>query len=205
MSRILLLHARLSYHIWQLTTWQSNCGTSKTPLWRRSVQGATICNACGLYSKARNTSRPMTLKKSAATSAALPDHDDAERTSPSAQQAALDMPVNDCNGSCPGGGHCNGTGGAEGCNGCPAYNNRLAKKAQPAAPLKMPAQDIPQESGERAPRSTKADSPTPASPDTISTQGNGGDLSCKNCATTVTPLWRRDESGHTICNACGMS
>lgn len=43
----------------------ANCGTSTTPLWRKDVDGRTICNACGLYYKLHNSHRPVTMRMDA--------------------------------------------------------------------------------------------------------------------------------------------
>ncbi|KAF1810364.1 hypothetical protein P152DRAFT_460477 [Eremomyces bilateralis CBS 781.70] len=172
----------------------SNCGTNRTPLWRRSPTGETICNACGLYLKARNQSRPTNLRKGAQQTALSPQPTEGGQASPPAPTAyagsdgstyvAADSITS---GTCPGGGRCNGTGGQRACNGCPAFNNRVSKTTQVSI--------------------VQGNSPKPSTDaGTTAQQTPRAELmpACQNCGTSVTPLWRRDESGNTICNACGL-
>ena len=199
----------------------SNCGTHQTPLWRRSPNGSTICNACGLYLKARNTSRPTNLKRHHSNSVSAHGSDvDAQEIqrrslSPRASDvqsvstyvSANQMP----RGTCPGGGHCNGTGGADGCSGCPAYNNRVAKQAQvqvaQMTAITPQQEHLRNEEAYNLNLPREGESPRPSvSESPAGSQGTTSMiLSCQNCGTTITPLWRRDEGGRTICNACGKS
>ncbi|KAK4246425.1 hypothetical protein C7999DRAFT_15417 [Corynascus novoguineensis] len=182
----------------------SNCGTTRTPLWRRSPQGETICNACGLYLKARNAARPINLKRPP-TVPGSSARQSPVKLSPKAQvpllpnasvakYVAADQTPS---GSCPGGGRCNGTGGAEGCSGCPAYNNRVSKSASLSV---LKCQGVPKSPAGNSDETNPIDITALQ----LQNQNTTVVIACQNCGTTITPLWRRDEAGHTICNACGL-
>lgn len=130
----------------------ANCKVDKTPLWRRGMNGQVLCNACGLYLKARNVQRPISLQR---------------------MPKIRRVYVSKTSGSCPGDGRCNGTGGSDSCLHCPSYLNNSRRNAN------LQKQDLEPENEVKM-------------------------ISCQNCGTVNTPLWRRDGQGHIICNACGL-
>ncbi|KAF9119906.1 putative electron transfer flavoprotein subunit [Mortierella sp. 14UC] len=174
----------------------ANCGTTTTPLWRRAGNGQTICNACGLYFKARNLTRPTWLKRN--TGAKKGDGTGDEADEADARGGAKGL-------------------GAE--SGAPSTTPDIAEEGagsvKPAAAAAagagpgMPGHVHDSECAGSCPGDGNCNGEGGAEscagcPSFNQHQANRQHLVCANCRTTTTPLWRRDSSGNTICNACGL-
>ncbi|XP_063634113.1 transcription factor BCFI-like isoform X1 [Cydia splendana] len=75
------------------------------------------------------------------------------------------------------------------CNACGLYNKMNGMNRPPKQPRRLV-------------RQRHAAHAVPAPANDMGTKRPG--LSCSNCHTTMTSLWRRNAHGETVCNACGL-
>ncbi|KAG0329036.1 hypothetical protein BGZ99_003666 [Dissophora globulifera] len=159
-----------------------NCNVTQTPLWRRTPDRKhSLCNACGLYYKQYGAHRPLNVRNK------LPS----VLADPRLSAMPYGRSVSCTRGSSPSSPESSGSS-----SDCESDSSRNPDEEHRLLPdlSKMYADALLRSPSDSA----LAKKTTP--PLMTAKQG----IECSNCSQTQTPLWRKNDAGEPICNACGL-
>ncbi|KAF8926864.1 putative electron transfer flavoprotein subunit [Dissophora ornata] len=164
-----------------------NCKVTQTPLWRRTPDRQhSLCNACGLYYKQYGAHRPLNVRHKLPTVLADVRLNSLPYARPSAQVSRASSPT-------------------------------PSSSAETPYTLASPILSVSSDSDSDSARSQGVNSlpdlaklyaeamippPTKKITPPLMTAKQG--IQCFNCSQTQTPLWRKNDAGDPICNACGL-
>ncbi|KAG0371083.1 hypothetical protein BGZ54_000531 [Gamsiella multidivaricata] len=166
-----------------------NCKVTQTPLWRRTPDRKhSLCNACGLYFKQYGAHRPLNARHKLPTVlASLGTLPYARPTSgqssrgpspgPSSPTSPLVAQDSSSSASSSSDSDSDSSHGHDLTSVFPDLTALYTQALLPPSPVK------------------KVSPP-------LMTAKQG--IQCKNCLQTQTPLWRKNDAGEPICNACGL-
>ncbi|KAI1317027.1 hypothetical protein EDD11_009093 [Mortierella claussenii] len=182
-----------------------NCKVTQTPLWRRTPDRKhSLCNACGLYYKQYGAHRPLHVRHKLPTVLAdlrlnalpyarplttVPSRGSSPTMSSSLQDSCASSSDSDSDSG-------------------PSDNNSNSNNSNSSHTLSLPDLAklytealMPSSSSMDATLLSPASStPRTSPPPMTAKQG----IQCANCSQTQTPLWRKNDAGEPICNACGL-
>ncbi|KAG0375558.1 putative electron transfer flavoprotein subunit, partial [Mortierella sp. AD032] len=182
-----------------------NCGVTVTPLWRRSADNEPLCNACGLYHKLHAMHRPKHLQQAqpgtgirgGGATLGLKDlkqpmdgvvlhHGERSGSVSSESSAGFEGGMASIASSPDGGRSLVSSPGSSSASVSSDGSSPSSNNVRSSRPISLPA------------------SAAPVSATSTTSAGGVAQPMCTNCRTTLTPLWRKDDAGEILCNACGL-
>ncbi|KAF8943802.1 putative electron transfer flavoprotein subunit [Haplosporangium gracile] len=172
-----------------------NCGVTVTPLWRRSADNEPLCNACGLYHKLHAMHRPKHLQQQGQPGMGI-------------RGGGATLGLKDLKQSSDGSLYQGERSGSVSSEDSASLDVSSVSSPTDGPIVSSPgssttSSDSSSSSHPNAAARSSRPVPFPAST-TSTTGGSNVQPMCTNCRTTLTPLWRKDDAGEILCNACGL-